>query len=144
MTDQIEFAGVQFPEGPDDKVLDILRVAAELVSGGWLQKYMARDARGRTCSWMDDAACSFCLVGALHCAAKKVLTRVDVLHLLYVGPSQDAYNLIYAEVGKDLVDFNDDHRRTVSEVLVALAGAYGTRLGQLQTRVASGASGSPA
>src|SRR5687768_14379100 len=107
------------------ETLRILQAARELIGskGSWTQGCLAKDSNGIPTSPRSADACYFCLEGALSRAVFDVTGVADNDHCsVRVGYEADwvLRQLVGGDDGRALFYWNDDSRRSYSDVLSAL------------------------
>ncbi len=90
------------------KQSEVLRAAAAVVAKGWCQEQLAKDKDGKVAPVRSDAACQWCLLGALD------KSRSD-------GP--DGWTYLNNVTGINPIKWNDAEGRTQGEVVAALVQA---------------------
>lgn len=100
--------------------VDILEGAADLIeTKGWTQQAAARDQYDHEVRPWDDSAVSFCLIGALECAARTpegfYVTDYDI--------ARKALQQAVPNDGAPLTVWNDTPGRTKEQVVEALRTA---------------------
>ena len=96
----------------DADTLATLTAARDLLSDSarWTQGCVARDSKGKECSYGDDRAVCWCIIGALY--KSRPQRQVHIL--------EDAYEALEHAINhEDLEAFNDDDERTHDGVLSA-------------------------
>lgn len=104
----------------DTAAVQLLCSARDLVRRGWTQHAEGRDAHGAAVEPCDPTVTSWSLLGALVVALEQQDGR-DELLLVELADALDALAL-YVD-SDSLADWNDDPRRTQSDVIAVLDAA---------------------